>query len=91
MSKPRTGGPQPCQALCVAKETRMPAESLVSLVGLKPPGLLSKTGFGPLGGLDLNQKPAFLTYSFNQKNEKLQTHSEQMEQPQTGTGEVCYN
>lgn len=98
MSKPSTGGPQPCQALCpirqniaFAKETRMPAESLVSLVGLKPPGWLSRTGFGPLSGLKLSQKPAFLTCSFNQKNEKLQTHSEQMEQPQMGTGEVCYN
>lgn len=79
MSKPSPGGPQPCQALwpitqniAFAKETGIPAESLVSLVRLKPTWIVVEVG---LGGLNLNQNPAFLTYSFNQKNEKLQTHS----------------
>lgn len=43
MSKPSPRGPQPCQVLCpirqniaFAKETWIPAESLISLVGLKP-------------------------------------------------------
>lgn len=74
-------------------ETRIPAESWKPRLwwDSNPPGLSLRTGFWPLGGLELNQKPAFLPYSFNQENEKLQTHSQQMEQPQMGTEEVCYS
>lgn len=45
----------------------------------------------PPRGLNLNQKPAFLLHSFNQKNEKLQTHPQQVEESQLGTEEVCYS